>query len=100
MRWRYFSHGARFQMKILITFILSGLCSVASNAQTGSPAEGSAPAPTATPIVFSPQTLVELKRLEQAALGSDYAYRQVAHLADNIGPRLSGSAQAGRAVEY
>jgi Zn-dependent M28 family amino/carboxypeptidase len=41
-----------------------------------------------------------LKRLQQAALSSDYAYKQVAHLADNIGPRLSGSAQAAKAVEY
>jgi carboxypeptidase Q len=41
-----------------------------------------------------------LKQLQQAALTSDYAYRQVAHLANNIGPRLSGSAQAGKAVEY
>jgi hypothetical protein len=38
--------------------------------------------------------------LQQAALSSDYAYRQVAHLANNIGPRLSGSAQAAKAVEY
>ena len=58
------------------------------------------PSPTATPIVFSTQTLVDLKQLQQAALSSDYAYRQVAHLADNIGPRLSGSAQAAKAVEY
>ena len=42
----------------------------------------------------------DLKRLEQAALTSDYAYKQVAHLANNIGPRLTGSAQAGKAVEY
>jgi hypothetical protein len=33
-------------------------------------------------------------------LNSDYAYRQVAHLANNIGPRLSGSAQAAKSVEY
>jgi Zn-dependent M28 family amino/carboxypeptidase len=33
-------------------------------------------------------------------LGSDYAYKQVAHLANNIGPRLSGSAQAAKSVEY
>src|SRR5437762_5766187 len=58
------------------------------------------PSPTATPVVFSPQTLAELKRLQQAALNSDYAYRQVAHLANNIGPRLSGSAQAAKSVEY
>src|ERR1700739_3087406 len=58
------------------------------------------PTPTATPIVFSAQTLADLKRLQQAALNSDYAYRQVAHLANNIGQRLSGSAQAAKAVEY
>src|SRR5881398_525596 len=71
-------------------------------AQSGSPVEGSTatPTPTATPIVFSAQTLADLKRLQQAALTSDYAYRQVAHLSNNIGPRLTGSAQAGKAVEY
>jgi carboxypeptidase Q len=58
------------------------------------------PTPTATPIVFSSQTLADLKKIQQAALSSDYAYRQVAHLSDNIGPRLSGSAQAAKAVEY
>src|SRR5437762_6468210 len=56
--------------------------------------------PSATPAVFSLQTLSELKQLQHAALDSDYAYRQVAHLANNIGPRLSGSAQAAKAVEY
>src|SRR6184192_854992 len=56
--------------------------------------------PSPTPTVFSPQTLADLKQLQQAALSSDYAYRQVAHLANNIGPRLSGSAQAAKAVEY
>jgi Zn-dependent M28 family amino/carboxypeptidase len=58
------------------------------------------PSPSATPVVFSAQTLADLKRLQQAALSSDYAYREVAHLSDNIGPRLSGSAQAAKAVEY
>ena len=38
--------------------------------------------------------------MQKAALESDYAYLQVAHLANNIGPRLSGSAQAAKAVEY
>src|SRR5437588_2660817 len=56
--------------------------------------------PSATPAGFSLQTLSELKQLQHAALDSDYAYRQVAHLANNIGPRLSGSAQAAKAVEY
>src|SRR3977135_729402 len=59
----------------------------------------SSPSPSATPIVFLPQTLSDLKRLQQAALTSDYAYRQVAHLANNIGPPLSGSAPAPNAGE-
>ena len=70
----------------------------ATAASTTSPARTASPSPT--PVVFSPQTLADLKRLRQAALGSDYAYKQVAHLANNIGPRLSGSAQAAKSVEY
>src|SRR2546430_2489953 len=94
----------------LILFAALGLTSASAFGQTGSPAKGSTsetglsesatPTPTATPTIFSPQTLTDLKRLQQAALSSDYAYRQVAHLANNIGPRLTGSAQAAKAVEY
>lgn len=61
--------------------------------------EGS-PTPTPTPPPYSTQTLSELKQLQEAALKSDYAYRQVAHLSNNIGPRLTGSAQAQKAVDY
>jgi hypothetical protein len=68
--------------------------------QTPATATSSNVSPSPTPAVFSPQTLADLKRLQQAALTSDYAYRQVVHLANNIGPRLSGSAQAAKAVEY
>src|SRR5580693_3452032 len=42
----------------------------------------------------------ELVAIRDAALADDYAYRQVAHLTDNIGPRPSGSPQAEGAVEY
>ncbi len=66
----------------------------------GARAHEASPSPSPTPIYFSPQTLAELKQLQQAALASDYAYRQVAHLSNNIGPRLSGSPQAQKAVEY
>ena len=62
--------------------------------------EATSPSPSPTPQLYSVQTLAELKQLQQAALASDYAYRQVAHLSNNIGARLSGSAQAQKAVEY
>src|SRR5213082_2231466 len=71
-------------------------------AQAAQPEASSTPSasPSATPIVFSEKTLVDLKQLRQAALASDYAFKQVAHLANNIGPRLTGSIQAAKAVEY
>src|SRR5215216_3565445 len=50
--------------------------------------------------LYSTRLLSELKRLQQAALSSDYAYKQVAWLSNNIGPRLTGSLQAQHAVEY
>src|SRR6266699_6407708 len=78
------------------------LCAMRCDAQSTTPKSASTPTPTptATPVMLSPQTLADLKRLQQAALNSDYAYKQVAHLANNIGPRLSGSAQAAKAVEH
>ena len=76
------------------------LLSRAAYAQPERESPTPSPSPSATPIVFSARTLADLKRLQQTALQSDYAYRQVAHLSNNIGPRLSGSAQAAKAVEY
>ena len=56
--------------------------------------------PAATPLLYSEKTLEELKTIQKASLASDYALRQVAHLSNNIGPRLSGSPQAEHAVQY
>src|SRR5438046_8726775 len=84
-----------------LAFLLPFVWQVRLPAQQ-TPAAASSPnvSPSPTPPVFSTPTLSELKQLQRAALESDYAYRQVAHLANNIGPRLSGSAQAAKAVEY
>lgn len=67
---------------ILLTGSLSGLAQ----------REAAAPLPD--------QLITDLARLRDAALASDYALRQTAYLCNNIGPRLSGSPQAARAVEY
>jgi carboxypeptidase Q len=56
--------------------------------------------PQALQLQYAPQLVSEIKQVQQAALTSDYAYRQLAHLTENIGPRLSGSPQAQTAVEY
>src|SRR5215813_1456375 len=90
----------RLRVTFLLSFSLS-FCALevdAQQTQVATPSPSASPSPT--PAVFSPQTLADLKRLRQAALTSDYAYRQVAHLSNNIGPRLTGSAQAAKSVEY
>jgi carboxypeptidase Q len=94
--------GSENQLSVVFLLALAlVLCVQRVDAQQ-TPAITSSPngSPSATPPVFSEQTLSELKQLQKGALESDYAYRQVAHLANNIGPRLSGSAQAAKAVEY
>jgi carboxypeptidase Q len=63
-------------------------------------ATASAPAQTKPAPPWNPETLQQLRQLHQTALKDDYAYQQAAHLTDNIGPRLAGSAQAAAAVEY
>jgi carboxypeptidase Q len=55
--------------------------------------------PQQTPALPS-ELAANLARLRDAALTSDYAWRQVAHLTENIGPRLAGSLQAEAAVNY
>ena len=75
-----------FYIGILLVFVVN------SPAQT--------PTPTATPILYSEKTLEQLKQVQNAALASDYAYRQTAYLSNNVGARLTGSLQAERAVEY
>lgn len=56
--------------------------------------------PTPTPLLYTEKTLSDLQKIQQAALQSDYALRQTAYLSNNIGPRLTGSPQAERAVQY
>ena len=58
------------------------------------------PVPPAEPAPFSPELVHNLEALRDAALGSDYAYHQLAYLTENIGPRPTGSAQADAAAKY
>lgn len=56
--------------------------------------------PTPTPVLYTEKTLQELKQLQQHVLNSGYDYKQTAYLCNNIGPRLTASPQAERAVQY
>ena len=49
---------------------------------------------------FPPLLLQQLSAIKAAALADDYAYRELSHLTENIGPRPSGSPQAKAAAEY
>ena len=77
-------------MKPIVLLILLFLCATLLQAQVATP----------TPQLYSTKTIEDMRQIQQAALASDYAYRQTAYLANNIGPRLTGSPQAARAVEY
>src|SRR5581483_2581275 len=90
----------RFPAIFLLSFSLFFRAYGVEAGQTSAATSSPRASPSPTPAVFSERTLADLKRLQQAALTSDYAYGQVAHLTNNIGPRLSGSAQAAKAVDY
>jgi len=77
----------RFPTAVL--FVLFSLCPLlcAQNPQPESSA-------------FPAQLTRDLVTLRDAALADDYAYQQVAHLTENIGPRSAGSPQAEAAVQY
>jgi carboxypeptidase Q len=76
----------------------------ASHAQT-QPKSGSA---SSMPALFDrprheglpAQLLEDLTAIKSAAMADDYAYHQLAHLTENIGPRPTGSVQADAAVDY
>jgi carboxypeptidase Q len=57
-------------------------------------------AQTAPAPAWDSGTVQQMRQLQHAALADNYAYQQLAHLTDNIGPRPSGSLQAAAAVEY
>jgi carboxypeptidase Q len=54
----------------------------------------------AGPSAWTPAEVANMGRLRDAALADPYGLNELRHLTDNIGPRISGSAQAQAAVEY
>ncbi|MDQ2711952.1 MAG: M20/M25/M40 family metallo-hydrolase [Acidobacteriota bacterium] len=91
---------------VLASVVFFSLCSL-SLTQT----QQSSPAPLTpkdriaaylnTPAgAWSPEQLAVAERLRDAALTDNYAMVELGRLTDNIGPRLAGSPQAQKAVEY
>jgi len=78
--------------------LMGGVLGTNLGAQTMSPAKHNDNNEVAAPL---PADLrAQLIGLRDAALADDYAFYQVAHLTENIGPRPSGSVQAKQASEY
>ncbi len=97
-RGDFLIHMSR-QIGFLMLGILIFAEPIAAQQQPETPFEPEPSAKQAAPPL-APRLLQELTALRDAALADDYAYRQVAHLSENIGPRPTGSPQAGAAVEY
>ena len=94
----------------LLHFLLSAICALVL--LTAAHAQNQQPKPAPSPFAaqpqasreqqenFPPQLLKQLESIKTEALADDYAYRQIAHLTENIGPRPAGSLQAKAAVDY
>ncbi|MFZ1916449.1 MAG: M20/M25/M40 family metallo-hydrolase [Terriglobales bacterium] len=76
-----------------------GLLAWSQTATATSPAAQSSSASSAHPP-SSPELREQLRTIRDAALKSDYAWHQLAHLTENVGPRPAGSPQAQAATEY
>ena len=79
-------------MKIPLFFVFAVLHTLIAFAQV--------PSQAPTPTLYTPETIKNMGVIQRAAMSSNYGYEQTGYLSNNIGPRLSGSAQAARAVEY
>src|SRR6202044_3919134 len=94
----------RSSIALQTAFAISTLLNASAQtpAQTPSPASRMAvPQPSpADEHNFPPLLLQQLSAIKAAALNDDYAYRQLAHLTENIGPRPTGSPQALAAAQY
>ena len=82
---------------LLLSMLVTG--SVLAQKRPRADSDYDRPRAPAAPSLPAP-LLQELTAIRDAALTDDYAYRQVAHLTENIGPRPVGSPQAQAAIEY
>jgi Zn-dependent M28 family amino/carboxypeptidase len=87
--------------QLLSTSLLSGLWITWCAAQQTPPSWAKIPQESESATrAFSSHLRGELASLRDAAMHDDYAYKELEHLTDSIGPRTQGSAQADAAVHY
>ncbi len=90
---------------VILSLLIRPAIDIAQNPppQNAKPALSWSTPPVTTPAEqqnFPPLLLQQLSAVKAAALNDDYAYRQLAHLTENIGPRSTGSPQATAAAQY
>src|SRR5437660_7231156 len=85
-------HMTKFSSFLLA--VLLGISTAAQNDRHQEPGVPDAESPV------SPELKAQLIALRDAALADDYAYKQVSHLTENIGPRPSGSPQSVKGAQY
>jgi hypothetical protein len=91
---------------LALAALVAGLCVPFCAAQNAAPAQPPTMLDRLNAMIgggqsaWTPEQLAVMARLRDAAMNDPYALDVLRHLTDNIGPRLSGSAQAGQAVEY
>jgi carboxypeptidase Q len=98
----FHAHTSSAFVETLLAFLLIPPVLSAQNPPQPQPALPAwmSPSQPQTSTNFPPLLLQQLSAIKAAALNDDYAYRQLTHLTENIGPRPSGSPQARAAAEY
>ena len=90
---------------VFLTLVLfSGSAANPQNAQPRPASSASWSSPPQTTLAdqqnFAALLQQQLSAIKAAALNDDYAYRELQHLTENIGPRQTGSVQATAAAQY
>jgi carboxypeptidase Q len=98
------NHGLRpLHSCSFVLFLISSIATAQNPQQKPQPASSWSSAPQVTAAEqqnFPPLLLSQLSAIKAVALNDDYAYRELTHLTENIGPRQTGSPQADAAAHY
>src|SRR2546427_241300 len=103
------SAHATNSLRLHCTFVAVCLISFAASLCAQNQQQSTKPEPASAHTVpqasdaqenFPRELMQQLETIKTAAMSDDYAYRQLALLTENIGPRSSGSGGAKAAVEY
>src|ERR1700742_3196698 len=98
----YTEQSLRRTMRTALAVVTLSLAAVVGGFPQSKPSQSSYDQQAGVPQAktYSPELMKDVAALRDAALGDDYAYKQVAYLSDSIGPRMTGWPQTEAAVRY